>query len=357
MQLRMEELVAAAEARSLELGRPSVPDAAVDRLREDCLRYFERVPEPPVYLRRDDPARAAARELVGEGQELLARAISLGREPSAGALCGSLKDALRAHLLALVHAANGRLGDAEVAWADACQQETRAMRVQRLWERSDEAVPPVYDRATGVSRYDPLPDPQVKVKLACPNSGCQRVEEYGFSPRLSTHELVCPKCRVPFVAYFAQVRQVGVTQPGARLKHYVFRLEEAGGGLSRVEFDESSGAELRVARGDFVAFLYTVDRELRVVVDLSSTKLLWVTRGGPCFIATAAFGEGARELAAFRAFRDRALMRTAAGAWAVRAYYRAGPALAARIRENAMARRGVRWALEWMHAVLKRRGY
>jgi hypothetical protein len=357
MHLQMEELVTAAEARSLELGRSSVPDAALDRLREDCLRYFERVPEPPVYLRRDDPARTQARELVAEGQELLARAISLGREVPSSGLPGSLQQALRAHLLALVHAANGRLGEAEVAWADACQLETLAMRSQRLWERSDEAAPPVYDRGTGVSRYDPLPDPLVKVKLACPSSGCQRVEEYGFSPRLPTHELQCPRCRSPFVAYFAQVRQVGVTQQGQRLKHYVFRLEEAGGGLSRVEFDESSGAELRVARGDFLAFLYTVDRELRAVVDLSSTKLLWVTRGGPCFVATAAFGEGARELAAFRAFRDRALMRSAAGAWAVRVYYRVGPALAGRVRASPAARAGVRWALEWIHAVLERRGY
>ena len=357
MQVQMDELVAGAEARALELDRPAVPDAALDRLREECLRYFERVPEPPVYLRRDDPARTQARALMAEGQELLARAISMGREPSAAALAAPLRDALRGHLLALVHAANGRLGEAEEAWADACQLETRARRAQRLWERTDEAAPPVYDRRTGVSRYDPLPDPQVKVKLACPNSGCQRVEEYGFSPRLSTQELECPRCHVPFAAYFAQVRQVGVTQQGQHRKHYVFRLEEAGGGLSRVEFDESGGGELRVARGDFLAFLYTADRELRVVVDLSSTKLLWVTRGGPCFIATAAFGEGASELAAFREFRDRALMRWVAGAWAVRVYYRVGPALAGPVRRSRLARAGVRWALEWIHAVLKRRGY
>ncbi|HYV49672.1 MAG TPA: CFI-box-CTERM domain-containing protein [Myxococcaceae bacterium] len=355
--VQMQEVEAAAEARSLELGRVGPPDAALDRLRADCLRFFEKVPEPPVYLRRDDPSRSQARELLQEGQELLARALSVGREPSAASLSAPLQEALRGHLLGLVHAANGRLGEAEAAWADALSLEDRATRAQRLWERSDEGAPPVYDRATGVSRYDPAPDPQVKVKLACPNSGCQRVEEYGFSPRSPAHELTCPRCHQPFVAYFAEVRMVGVTQQGQHLRHYVFRLEEAGGGLSRVEFDESSGAELRVARGDFLAFLYTPDRELRAVVDLSSTKLLWVTRGGPCFLATAAFGEGAGELAAFRAFRDRVLMRSAAGAWAVRWYYRVGPSLAAPLRERPRARAGVRWALARIHGLLKARGY
>ncbi|HVE84545.1 MAG TPA: CFI-box-CTERM domain-containing protein [Myxococcales bacterium] len=355
MQLRMEEVEAAAEARSRELGRPGPVDAALDRLRADCLRFFERVPEPPVYPRRDDPSRALAKELLAEGQELLARAISVGRDPAGTPVTAPLQEALRLHLQALVHSANGRLGEAEAAWAGACQQEARAVRARRLWERSDEGEPPVYDRATGASRYDPAPEPQVKVKLACPNTGCQRVEEYGFSPRSPTHQLQCPRCRTPFIAYFAEVRQVGVTQQG-QVRHYVFRLEEAGGGLSRVEFDEGSGAELRVARGDFLAFLYTVDRELRAVVDLSSTKLLWVTRGGPCFIATAAFGQGAKELAAFRAFRDRVLMRSAAGAWAVRAYYRVGPWLAGPVRRSPRARRAVRWALGRIHAVLERRG-
>ncbi|HEY8212307.1 MAG TPA: CFI-box-CTERM domain-containing protein [Myxococcaceae bacterium] len=355
--VQMKDVEVAAEARSLELGRPSPPDVALDRLRADCLRFFEKVPEPPVYLRRDDPARGQARELLAEGQELLARALSMGRDPPSAAVSTPLRDALRAHLEGLVHAANGRLGEAEAAWADACQQEDCAVRAQRLWERSDESAPAVYDRATGASRYDPAPDPLVKVKLACPNSGCQRVEEYGFSPRSPAHELQCPRCRTPFVGYFAEVRQVGVTQQGQRLRHYVFRLEEAGGGLSRVEFDESSGAELRVARGDFLAFLYTTDRELRAVVDLSSTKLLWVTRGGPCFLATAAFGEGAPELAAFRAFRDRVLVRSAPGAWAVRVYYRVGPWMAARLEGRPRARAGVRWALGRIHGLLGRQGY
>src|SRR5438477_6557773 len=105
-QVQMKEVEAAAEARSLELGRPGPPDAAMDRLRADCLRFFEKVPEPPVYLRRDDPARGQARELLADGQELLARALSIGREPSAAALCAPLRDALRAHLAALVYAAN-----------------------------------------------------------------------------------------------------------------------------------------------------------------------------------------------------------------------------------------------------------
>ena len=334
-------------------------DAALDRLRADCLRFFERVPEPPVYLRRDDPGRTQARELLAEGQELLARALSVERDGAAegdGAVA-TLRDGLRAHLAALVHQLNGRLGDAEASWSEAIALEDKAVRARRLWERSDEGVAPVYDPATGVSRYDPAPEPAVTVKLACPNSGCQRVEAYAFSPRSPTHELHCPRCRADFVAYFAEVRQVGVTQQGQHLRHYAFRLEEAGGGLSRVEFVDASGTELRVARGDFLAFLYTPDRQLREVVDLSSTKLLWVTRGGPCFLATAAFGEDAPELAAFRGFRDRVLLRTAAGAAAVRAYYRWGPGMASALERRPGVRAAARWALRRIHGVLVSRGY
>ncbi len=51
--------------------------------------------------------------------------------------------------------------------------------------------------------------------------------------------------------------------------------------------------------------------------------------GGACFIATAAYGTPlARELDALRAFRDSALLRTAAGAAFTDAYYRISPPLA-----------------------------
>src|SRR6185436_1950834 len=110
------------------------------------------------------------------------------------------------------------------------------------------------------------------------------------------------------------------SEPSRGVRHYVFRIEELTGQTSRIEFEDSSGAELSVARRDMIAFLYTWNRELRGVLNLSSSRLLWVTRGGFCFVATVAFGEDAPELLAFRAFRDDVLRRSAAGRALVRAY-------------------------------------
>jgi hypothetical protein len=352
-----DEVFQGALARSRELGRAPQPDQALERLRTDCVRFFDRVPEPPVYPRMDDPARARAADLVREGQELLARCLAVAREEAVAHAAQPFADAMRAHLAALVHTVNGRLREAEEAWAQAGELERHAVRARRLWERSDESPPPVYDRQTGVSRYDPAPDPLVKVKLACPNAGCQKIEDYAFSPRHATHQFLCPRCKTPFIGYFAEARQVGVTRVGTHLRHYVFRLEEAGGGLSRVEFDESSGTDFTVARQDLLAFLYTMDRELRAVLDLTSSKLLWVRRGGPCFVATVAFGEGAPELATFRAYRDRVLWRSRPGAWAVRAYYRVGPGLAAVVKAVPPLRAVARRALGGLHQRLWRRGF
>jgi hypothetical protein len=82
-----------------------------------------------------------------------------------------------------------------------------------------------------------------------------------------------------------------------------------------------------VARRDLLALLYTEDRDLRGVLNLTTSRLLWLPKGGPCFLATAAYGEGAKELVTFRRFRDEVLQRSAVGALLVRGYYRVGPAL------------------------------
>jgi hypothetical protein len=217
-------------------------------------------------------------------------------------------------------------------------------------------MPPVYDPTTGASRYDPRPDPQVRAKLACVQSSCQKIDEYAFSPRYATHRFTCPACKLPFVAYFAELRSVEVEDRAGQMKHYRFRLEEVGGGNSRIEFDEASGAELAVAKGDLLAFLYNENRDLKAVLNLSTSRLLWVNRGG-CFVATVAFGEDAPELHAFRAYRDRVLLRSRAGRLFVRAYYGYGPALARELKARPAALSVVRGGLRRLHQSLFRSGY
>jgi len=67
---------------------------------------------------------------------------------------------------------------------------------------------------------------------------------------------------------------------------------------------------------------------LRGVLNLNSSRVLWLSPGGPCFVATVAFGAQAPELDVLRRFRDRRLMPTSWGRALVAGYYRFGPSLA-----------------------------
>lgn len=327
----------------------------LERLRSDCVRFFAELPEPPVYARKDDPAREKARRLIPQAEALFARALAITRAGAAEESIGALREALRGHLAALCHVAAGRLLAAERTWADAQVYERKAVSARRLFIRSDEVPTKVYDRGSGASRYDPAPESAVRVKLACPAPSCHHIDDFAFSPRHSTHQFQCPSCKASFVAYFGEVRSAQVTDDArAKVRHYLYRLQEMGGGLSRIEFEDASGGDFLVSRQDLLAFIYSTDRELRGVLNLSSSRLLWLRRGGACFLATVAFGEGAPELAAFRAFRDDVLRRTETGAALVRLYYRHGPAAARwlqrRPRTLGATRRllsGVHRALEW----------
>lgn len=73
----------------------------------------------------------------------------------------------------------------------------------------------------------------------------------------------------------------------------------------------------------------------------------------PCFVATAAYGTPlARELDAFRAFRDDALLKNAAGAAFTDAYYRMSPAAADVIARTPVLASAARWVLTTAAAAL-----
>lgn len=319
----------------------------VDQLRLAITDFFRRLPEVPVYRRRDDPVRKIAAERAEEGRALLERVARLGGASSLGA-------ALEAHLKVLALLVEGKVEAAEGPWHEALALERAAVSSSRLWSRTDEVQPAVYVRESGVSRFDPRPEAAVKVKLACPSSGCRKVEDFDFSARHSTNQFVCLHCQTRFYAYFAELLELVIDSKGKNQHRYRFRVREITGGVSRVEFDDSSSAVLAAARGDFLAFLYAPRTTLRGVLDLSSSRVLWVQTGGPCFLATAVYGEDAPELAAFRRFRDAALLPSVAGRLFVRGYYAAGPALARFVGGRPGLRRVTRFTLGRIHRALVR---
>ena len=321
------------------------PNDSLDAFQGDVLSFFSRVPEPPLYRRRDDPTRAVAAKLAEEGEVLLARAWRIGSpvEPFA--------DALEAHLIAVTLMAAGRVETAEPAWHEALAKERAATAPLRLWSLTGTSPPPIYE--SGRSRFDPRPEAQVEAKLACP--ACKQVSQFSLSPRVSLHRLECPRCAVPFAAYVAEVREVDVVSLGRNRRRYEFRVEELSGLATRVEFFDSADSELGASRRDLLAFLYYPESYLRGVLNLNTSRVLWVSTPGPCFVATVAFGEGAPELDTLRAFRDEVLQRHGAGRAFIRWYYREGPALAEVVKARPILRSAVRSGLRVVERALKKR--
>ncbi len=321
----------------------------LDLLRMSVADFFRRLPEVPVYRRRDDPVRKVAGERAEEGKALLAQVQQIDAQAAA-----SLAAALQAHLKVLELLIEGRVEAAEGPWHEALALERAAVSSRRLWSRSDEIELPVYKRETGASRFDPRPEAAVKVKLACPSSVCHRVEDFDFSARHATHRFSCSHCKAQFYAYFAQLIELTVDSKGKSQHRYHFRVRELSGATTRVDFDDSSSLALSVARGDLLAFLYSPRTTLRGVIDLSSSRVLWVQPSGPCFLATAVYGDDAMELRAFRRFRDDVLLPTAGGRLLVAEYYRVGPFLAQAVTLRPRLGRLARLGLNGIHRVLVR---
>ena len=349
--MQPEELFQSARQRAQGVNLTRAEEAR-EPLRAQALALFARIPEPPVYHRAGDPARQRAEVLLPDVEKLLAQAWAVEREAGAWEAGTRLIAALQAHGEALCHTVDGRLGPAEEAWRRAVELERVAHPTRALGSR-ERPVEPVYDRRTGASRFDPREEPVAQVKLVCPNTGCKRVNEFGYVPGPGTRPYVCPACRTPFLAYFGELRGLELEHKSSS-KRFLFTVGELRGtGVSRVEFEEASGEEFPVARGDLLVFLYTEARELKAVVNQTNNRLMWISPASSCFVVTAAFGEGAAELVAFRAFRDEVLRQHAWGRGFIRVYYRHGPRLARWVVARPRVRGQVRRVLTRVHRVLQ----
>jgi hypothetical protein len=354
--LQPEDLFQAAQARAAQMGvrREEMP-VALERLRANASSLFARIPEPPVYRRAEDPARRAAEALLPDAEQVLAEALAVAQAPEAPAAAHGLLAAVRAHAEALCHTVAGRLGPAEAAWRLGLALERAAHPTRNLGLRPLE-LPAVYDRGTGLSRYDPQMAPQAEVKLACPNTGCKRIHGYAFTASHAYHRFICPACNTPFKAYFGELRGLDVERLSSS-NRFRFTVEElGGGGTTRVDFEEASGAEFPAARRDLLAFLYTEEPKLKVVVNVTNGRLMWISPAASCFVATAAFGPHAPELVAFRAFRDEVLSQHGIGRAFIRGYYRYGPWLAGWVVRHPRVKVGVRGVLALVHRRLTRSG-
>lgn len=332
-----DELVLRARADAEQIAAASSP-AGLEALRAEAMQLFEVLPEPPAYRKATDPARQRAIELVPRATELLSRLLAAQKGAPGEARLPMLVTALEAHVRALAAMSAGEItqGDhlAHEAW-DAARAATASgsfFQVEPL-----QGTGQVYDRATGTSRYDPKPEPMLTVQLFCANEDCRRPSPYSVAPRYATHRFTCSVCQKPFTGHFAEVRH-HEAKPTGKATHYTLHVEQVGGGEAALEFDDASGGDLAVAPRDLVVLLYSGTGALAAIENLTTGHVLWILPKGPCFLATAVYGERAPELDDFRDFRDARLMTSGPGRAAVRGYYWLGPRIAPSVARSPLAR-------------------
>jgi hypothetical protein len=353
-----DEILARAREQAGRTRPVPASDAELESLRVEALEQLALLPEPPSYRRANDPAREKAQSRLPTAEALYGRALLFHRSaentryaPQARAIV----EGLEAQLRALAAIAQGQIVRGEEAVEVALARARGVNELQAAFHRVSQESKPVFDRATGASRFDPREAEHLQVTLPCPNPGCRRPALYALGTRTPTHKFTCINCRQPFLGYFGEVRSIEHRQQG-RAVHYAMRIDEIGGREQTVQFDDTSGGHLPVAPRDLVALLYTGTHVLAAVENLSSSRVLWVQPKDACFLATAAYGAGAPELATFRRFRDRVLLKHGWGRLAVRGYYRVGPRLARPFERSTTARRWLRESLETLRHHLERRG-
>ena len=179
--MNVSDVKVRAKAARLTLPRIDLADLAAEQLKADLRDFFERVPEPPAYRRKDDPQRVVTTALLTETELLWARILQLEADSS----LAIWEQALEGHVRALILTLNGQLETAEQAWLGALQREKEAGTHRRAWSRSDEIARPVFDKSEGESRYDARAANVLKVALPCP--ACREIDEFEVSARVARH--------------------------------------------------------------------------------------------------------------------------------------------------------------------------
>lgn len=319
-----------------------------ERLRVEVARCFEALGPPPVYVRVDEALKqtlAAQREQL---KRLRKWAVGLTGAPGASALAQALAEGE-----AMIDAVErGAFVAAETAWARLLAKEQEANRHRKAFSHAADERAPVWNEETRTSRFDARETGTTTVRLPCPWPRCRQESTLALPAALSLHEQACGHCGKAYRVYVGPLRHLEVTSRGDA-RHYRFEVGDGQGGAVAVELHAGGPGELRAARGDLMAFLYLRTMELSGVVDLSSSKVLWVGGGGACFLVSAVYGPRAPELHTFRAFRDRALLPHAPGRLVVRGYYRVGPPLAAVVKRSPRSRRLLRAALNVVERALR----
>jgi hypothetical protein len=97
-----------------------------------------------------------------------------------------------------------------------------------------------------------------------------------------------------------------------------------------------------------------IRKNLRAIETLAAEGELKL--GRKCFIATAAYGSpGAEQVRVLRRFRDAVLLRSSGGRWLVQVYDTVSPPLAALLQKAPCCRAAVRWLLQPVVGLCKRR--
>ena len=392
-----DELIQAARARSGALDARKLP--GLDALRLEAKEIFGALPEPPAYRRDNDPAAQMAQRLADPAVECLARLYCLkaaasrvttiaadraadgagggevlgglkkamaqlkpggaavgGMDPESLASLNALARAMELHLRALAAMGAGQIVEADLLASEAMAAARDAMCEGVLFRFVGMGgTPPVFDRATGVSRYDPRSDERLKVQLTCLGNRCRKRSQYEVAAQKAFHRLACPKCGQSFGALIGRVGTLKRTNHGVT-SHYAIGFELLGEPARLLEFDDASQKGLSAAAGDLMALLYSCTGSLAAAENLTTGALHPIVPKGACFVATMAFGEGAPELDDLRAFRDARLVPHPLGRRFVRAYYRHGASLARLLSLTGPTRQATRRALEVIHACLVRCG-
>lgn len=279
------------EARMMSKHLRPVDPCSLDALRKQGKALFDALPEPPSYRRPGDTAPAQADALTEQMVRYLAKLY--GCAPDAPGILSSILNTLfsfstldekqkeevreTVRLLTLAAEANLRalvaIRDGDIVQGDLLSSEARLRAKEAMREGmrfrlvGDTSVRPVFDRATGVSRYDPADDLKLMFQISCPV--CAKLGQYDISAMNSCHLLTCRKCQRRFSVLIGSIAALSRTDHGIK-SHYLLSMDLLGEGPHRFEFDDRSKSPFTAAPGDMIAFVYAPTKSLSSLENLTT---------------------------------------------------------------------------------------